>query len=84
MRRAKIVTNLIQKIRPGFGRPYPLNPSFDFLDDLGDEEGEDKQADREEQFERHHFPEAHTSFTVPIKNVKIKVPTMMPRPVPKK
>lgn len=30
------------------------------------------------------FPEAHTSFTVPMKKVKIKVPTMMPRPVPKK
>jgi hypothetical protein len=30
------------------------------------------------------FPEAHTSFTVPIKKVKIKVPTMMPRPVPRK
>ena len=29
------------------------------------------------------FPETQTSFKVPIKNVNIKVPTMMPRPVPK-
>ena len=30
------------------------------------------------------FPEAQTSFRVPMKKVKMKVPTMMPRPVPKK
>jgi hypothetical protein len=30
------------------------------------------------------FPEVHTFFNVPIKKVKIKVPTIMPRPVPKK
>jgi hypothetical protein len=30
------------------------------------------------------FPETHTSFSVPMKKVKIKVPTMMPNPVPKK
>ncbi len=30
------------------------------------------------------FPETQTSFSVPMKKVKIKVPTMMPRPVPKK
>jgi hypothetical protein len=29
------------------------------------------------------LPEAQTSFRVPMKNVKIKVPTMMPSPVPK-
>jgi hypothetical protein len=28
------------------------------------------------------FSEAHTSFNVPIKKVKINVPTIMPRPVP--
>ena len=30
------------------------------------------------------FPEDHTSFNVPIKKVKMKVPTIMPRPVPAK
>ena len=30
------------------------------------------------------FPEIQTSFSVPMKKVKIKVPTIMPRPVPKK
>ena len=29
-------------------------------------------------------PEPQTSFTVPMKKVKMKVPTRMPRPVPKK
>jgi hypothetical protein len=29
-------------------------------------------------------PETQTSFIVPIKKVKIKVPTIMPNPVPKK
>jgi hypothetical protein len=29
-------------------------------------------------------PDAQTSFTVPTKKVKIKVPTIIPRPVPKK
>jgi hypothetical protein len=29
-------------------------------------------------------PELHTSFSVPMKNVKIKVPTRMPNPVPRK
>jgi hypothetical protein len=28
------------------------------------------------------FPEAHTSFSVPMKKVKMNVPTMMPSPVP--
>ncbi len=30
------------------------------------------------------FPETQTSFSVPMKKVKIKVPTMMPRAVPRK
>jgi len=30
------------------------------------------------------LPDAHTSFSVPIKKVKIKVPTIIPSPVPKK
>jgi hypothetical protein len=30
------------------------------------------------------LPEAQTSLTVPMKNVKIKVPTIIPKPVPKK
>jgi len=28
------------------------------------------------------FPETHTSLRVPIKKVKINVPTMIPKPVP--
>jgi hypothetical protein len=28
------------------------------------------------------LPEAHTSFSVPIKKVKMNVPTIMPKPVP--
>ena len=28
------------------------------------------------------LPDAKTSFNVPMKNVKINVPTMIPRPVP--
>jgi hypothetical protein len=28
------------------------------------------------------LPDVQTSFKVPMKNVNIKVPTMMPRPVP--
>jgi len=30
------------------------------------------------------LPETHTSLTVPIKNVKMNVPTRIPRPVPAK
>lgn len=30
------------------------------------------------------FPDAHTSFRAPMKNVKMKVPTIIPRPVPKR
>jgi len=30
------------------------------------------------------FPDAHTSFNVPIKNVNMNVPTIMPKPVPAK
>ena len=30
------------------------------------------------------LPDAQTSFRVPMKNVKTKVPTMIPRAVPKK
>ena len=29
------------------------------------------------------FPDDQTAFSVPIKKVKIKVPTIMPNPVPK-
>ena len=30
------------------------------------------------------FPDAQTSFNVPIKKVKMNVPTIIPKPVPKK
>ena len=36
------------------------------------------------EISRPQSPEAQTSFTVPMKKVKIKVPTMIPKPVPKK
>ncbi len=62
-------------------------PSLNLLMILGMDNEKTKRATEKKTFEEKsspQFPLAQTSLSVPMKKMKMKVPTMMPRPVPKK